>query len=173
MSTDTTDKKAKVTTSGDREVVIERVFDAPRDRVYAAFTDPELIPQWWGRYEDTTTVDKLDVTPGGEWRFVTESSKDGEKHAFRGAFREVVPPERIVWTFEWEGMKGYVSVETVAFEDLGEQTRVTSTSLFFTTEERDGMLESGMEKGLNETYARLDELLAKTDSGHDNKGKAS
>jgi uncharacterized protein YndB with AHSA1/START domain len=161
MSTDTKEKQAKVTTPGDREILIERVFDAPRDRVYAAFTDPELIPQWWGRYEDTTTVDKMDVRTGGDWRFVTVSSKDGEEHAFRGSFRDVTPPERIEWTFEWEGMKGYVSVETITFEDLGEQTKVTSTSRFFSTEERDGMIESGMEKGLNETYARLDELLAK------------
>jgi uncharacterized protein YndB with AHSA1/START domain len=161
MSTDTKQKKAKVTTPGDREILIERVFDAPRDRVYAAFTDPEQIPQWWGRYEDTVTVDKMDVWNGGEWRFVTESAKDGEKHAFRGTFREVTPPERIVWTFEWEGMPGYVSVETVTFEDLGEQTKVTSLSLFHTTEERDGMVESGMEIGLNQSYAQLDELLAK------------
>jgi uncharacterized protein YndB with AHSA1/START domain len=162
MSAETKDEKAaKVTKPSDREILIERVFDAPRDRVYAAFTDPELIPQWWGRHEDTTTVEKMEVEPGGDWRFVTVSSEDGEEHAFRGSFREVVPPERIVWTFEWEGMKGYVSVETVTFEDLGERTKVTSTSLFYTTEERDGMLESGMETGLNETYARLDELLAK------------
>jgi uncharacterized protein YndB with AHSA1/START domain len=163
MSTDTKQRKAQVTTPGEREVLIERVFDAPRDRVYAAFTDPELIPQWWGRYEDTVTVDKMEVRNGGDWRFLTESSKDGEKHAFRGSFREVVPPERIVWTFEWEGLKGYVSVETITFEDLGEQTKVTSRSLFFTTEERDGMVESGMEIGLNQSYAQLDELLAKTD----------
>jgi uncharacterized protein YndB with AHSA1/START domain len=160
MSTDTRHTKAKVTTPGDREILIERVFDAPRDRVYAAFTDPELIPQWWGRYEDEVTVDKMDVRNGGDWRFVSVSEKDGE-HAFRGVFREVTPPERITWTFEYEGMPGYVSVETVTFEDLGEQTKVTSTSLFFTTEERDGMIESGMEIGLNQSYAQLDELLAK------------
>jgi uncharacterized protein YndB with AHSA1/START domain len=161
MSTDT-EKKAKVTTPADREILIERVFDAPRDRVYAAFTDPELIPQWWGRYEDTTTVDKMDVRPGGEWRFVTVSSEGGEEHAFRGVYREVEPPERLVWTFEWEGMPGYVSVESTTFEDLGEQTKVVSRSLFHTTEERDGMIEAGMEKGLNESYAQLDELLAKS-----------
>jgi uncharacterized protein YndB with AHSA1/START domain len=162
MSAETTEKKAKVTTPADREILIERVFDAPRDRVYAAFTDPDLISQWWGRKEDTTTVDKMDVRPGGDWRFVTVSSNDGEEHAFRGTFREVEPPERLVWTFEWEGMPGYVSVETTTFEDLGEQTKVISRSLFHTTEERDGMIESGMEKGLNESYEQLDELLEKT-----------
>jgi uncharacterized protein YndB with AHSA1/START domain len=162
MSAETTEKKAKVTTPADREILIERVFDAPRDRVYAAFTDPDLISQWWGRKEDTTTVDKMDVRPGGDWRFVTVSSNDGEEHAFRGTFREVEPPERLVWTFEWEGMPGYVSVETTTFEDLGEQTKVISRSLFHTTEERDGMIESGMEKGLNESYEQLDELLERT-----------
>jgi uncharacterized protein YndB with AHSA1/START domain len=163
MSAETRDKAgtSTVTTPTDREILVERVFDAPRDRVYAAFTDPDLIPQWWGRREDTTTVDKMEVKPGGDWRFVTVDSS-GEEQAFRGRFREVTPPERVVWTFEWEGMPGYVSVETVSFEDVGDGTKVTSTSLFHTTEERDGMLDAGMEKGLNESYARLDELLART-----------
>jgi uncharacterized protein YndB with AHSA1/START domain len=150
-----------VTTPSDREVAIERVFDAPRDRVFAVYTDPDLIPQWWGRYEDTTTVDKMEVKPGGDWRFITADSS-GEEQAFRGRFREVTPPERIVWTFEWEGMPGYVSVETITFEDLGGRTKVTSTSLFHTAEEAQGMVDSGMEEGVVEMYARLDELLAKT-----------
>ena len=88
-------------------------------------------------------------------------NSDGTESAFRGAYREVTPPERIVQTFEWEGMPGHVSVETAVFEDLGERTKVTTTSIFHTNEERDGMLGSGMEGGMNETYARLDELLAK------------
>jgi uncharacterized protein YndB with AHSA1/START domain len=162
MSADTKDSKAgasTVTSPSDREVVIERVFDAPRERVFAAFTDPGLIPQWWGRYEDTTTVDKMEVKPGGDYRFITADSS-GDEQAFRGTFREVAPPERIVQTQEWEGMPGHVLVETVVFEDLVERTKVTSTSLFHTTEERDGMVDSGMEAGVVEMYARLDELLA-------------
>ena len=87
-------------------------------------------------------------------------NSDGSETAFRGVFREVVPHERIVQTFEWEGMPGHVSVETAVFEDRGDRTRVVSTSVFHTPEERDGMIESGMERGMNETYARLDELLA-------------
>jgi uncharacterized protein YndB with AHSA1/START domain len=102
----------------------------------------------------------MDVRPGGSWRFVGRDSEGGEA-AFRGTYREITPPERIVQTFEWEGMPGHVSVETAVFEDLGDQTRVTTSSIFHTTEERDGMLNSGMEGGLNDTYARLDELLAK------------
>jgi uncharacterized protein YndB with AHSA1/START domain len=152
--------EATVSTPSDREIRIERVFDAPRDRVFAAYTDPELIPQWWGPRGTTTSVDVMDVRPGGSWRFGVRN-EDGSETGFRGTYREIVPPERIVQTFEWEGMPGHVSVETATFEDLGDRTKVTTTSLFHTTEERDGMLGSGMEQGLNETYARLDELLAR------------
>jgi uncharacterized protein YndB with AHSA1/START domain len=154
---------ATVTTPTDREIRIEREFDAPRDRVFAAYTDPELIPEWWGPRGTTTVVDRMDVRAGGSWRFVSRDA-DGGETAFRGTYREVTPPERLVQTFEWEGLPGHVSVETAVFEDLGDRTRVTTVSLFHTTEERDGMLESGMEGGMNETYARLDELLARDGS---------
>jgi uncharacterized protein YndB with AHSA1/START domain len=150
--------KAEVTTPTDREIHIEREFDAPRDRVFAAYTDPELIPQWWGPHGTTTVVDQMDVRAGGSWRFVSQSD-DGDT-AFRGTYREVTPPERIVQTFEWEGMPGHVSVETAEFQDLGDRTKVVTTSTFHTPEERDGMLHSGMEKGMTETFERLDELLA-------------
>jgi uncharacterized protein YndB with AHSA1/START domain len=150
---------ATITTPTDREIHIERVFDAPRDLVFSTYTDPELIAEWWGPRDGETIVDHMDVRPGGSWRFVARS--DAGETAFRGTYREVSPPERIVQTFEWEGMPGHVAVETATFEDLGDRTRVVTTSLFHTTEERDGMLASGMERGLNETYARLDELLAR------------
>jgi uncharacterized protein YndB with AHSA1/START domain len=149
-----------VTTPTEREIHIERIFDAPRDRVFAIYTDPELIPEWWGPRGTTTEVVEMDARTGGDWRFIAHNC-DGTQTGFRGTYREVSAPERIVQTFEWDGMPGYVSVETAEFEDLGERTKVTTTSLFYTTEERDGMLGSGMEQGLNETYARLDELLAK------------
>lgn len=151
---------AILTTPTDREIHVERVFDAPRDQVFAAFTDPKLIPEWWGPRDTTTVVDQMDVRPGGSWRFVVRNS-DGSETGFRGTFREITPPVRVVQTFEWEGMPGYVSVDTATFEDLGDRTKVTTTSLFHTTEERDGMLESGMERGMNESFARLDELLAR------------
>jgi uncharacterized protein YndB with AHSA1/START domain len=159
MTSSQHEQAATVTTPTDREIHVERVFDAPRDRVFAAFTDPQLIPQWWGPHGTTTIVDAMDVSPGGSWRFVSHGA-DGSETAFRGTYREVVAPERIVQTFEWEGMPGHVSVETATFEDLGDRTRLTTTALFHTTEERDGMLSSGMEGGMNETYARLDALLA-------------
>ena len=151
---------AKVTTPTDREILIEREFDAPRDRVFAVYTDPKLIPEWYGPRDTTTIVDEMDVRAGGRWRFIMRNA-DGSESGFRGVYREVTPPERIVQTFEWEGMPGHVSVETAVFEDLGDRTKVTTTSIFHTPEERDGMLGSGMEGGMNETYARLDELLAR------------
>jgi uncharacterized protein YndB with AHSA1/START domain len=155
---------ATVSTPSDREIKTERVFDAPRDRVFAAYTDPKLIPEWWGPRNTSTVIDQMDVRAGGSWRFVVRS-EDGSETGFRGTYREISAPERIVQTFEWEGMPGYVSVETATFEDLGDRTKITSLALFHTSEERDGMLESGMEGGLNETYARLDELLARMAAG--------
>ena len=157
-------RRATITTPTEREIHIERVFDAPRDRVFAVYTDPALIPEWYGPRGGTTIVDVMDVRVGGSWRFVMRGA-DGSRTAFRGTYREVTPPERIVQTFEWEGMPGHVCIETAVFEDLGEQTKVTTTSLFHTPEERDGMLGAGMESGLNETYERLDEVLARLAGG--------
>jgi uncharacterized protein YndB with AHSA1/START domain len=116
------------------------------------------VAQWWGR-GNKLVVERFEVERGGHWRFVEHTAEGA--HGFEGRFREVTPPERIVQTFEWDGMPGYTVLETVLFEDLGDgRTRVVNTSLFFTTEERDGMLQSGMEDGLNESYAALDRLLA-------------
>jgi uncharacterized protein YndB with AHSA1/START domain len=150
---------SKVTTPTDREIHIERIFDAPRDRVWRAFTEPELLAQWWGR-GNKLVIERFELKAGGHWRFV-EHGPDGA-HGFEGRFREVTPKDRMVWTFEWDGMPGYPSVDTVLFEDLGDgRTKVTSKALFFTTEERDGMVQSGMEQGLNQSYAALDALLEK------------
>jgi len=148
-----------LTTPSDREIVSERLFDAPRERVFAAYTDPRLIPEWWGPRRMTTVVDQMDVRPGGAWRFVMREP-GGEEIGFRGIYREVTPPERIVQTFEYEPMPAHVIVETVTFADLGGRTKLTTSSLFHTTDERDGMLASGMERGLTETHDRLAELLA-------------
>jgi uncharacterized protein YndB with AHSA1/START domain len=159
MSSDQQTAALKVTTPTEREIRTERIFDAPRERVFATYNDPQAIPEWWGPRGTTTTVERMDVRPGGDWRFIARGS-DGET-AFRGTFREVAPPDRVVQTFEWEGAPGHVSVDAVVFEDLGERTKVVTSSLFHTTEERDGMLAAGMEKGLGETYDRLAELLAR------------
>lgn len=150
---------AQVTTPSDREIRIERIFNAPRSLVWKAFTTPDMVAQWWGR-GNKLVIERMEVKRGGHWRFV-EHGPEGE-HGFEGRYREVSPEDRIVQTFEWDGMPGHTVLETADFEDLGDgRTRVVNVSLFFTTEERDGMLASGMEEGLNQSYEALDKLLAK------------
>jgi uncharacterized protein YndB with AHSA1/START domain len=138
---------------------VERVFHASRDRVWRAHTDPQQLAQWWGR-GNRVVIERFELERGGHWRFL-EHGPEGV-HGFEGRFREVTPPERLVQTFEWDGMPGHTVLETAIFEDLGEgRTRVVATSLFFTSEERDGFLRSGMEGGMNQSYAALDRLLAR------------
>jgi uncharacterized protein YndB with AHSA1/START domain len=152
---------SRLSTPSDREIRVERIFDAPRERVWRAYTDPKLVAQWWGR-GNKLVIERFEVERGGHWRFV-EHGPDGA-HGFEGRFREVNPPDRMVQTFEWDGMPGYVIVNTATFEDLGDgRTRLVATSLFHTPEERDGMLHSGMEGGMNQSYAALDRLLATLD----------
>ena len=159
MTTRAEPERAQVTTPAEREIRIERIFNAPRDLVWRAMTEPELVMQWWGR-GNKLVIERFEPTRGGHWRFV-EHTPEGT-HGFEGRFREVTAPERVVQTFEWDGMPGYVAVETMTLEDLGDgRTKVVTVSLFHTTEERDGMLNSGMEGGLNQSYAALDRLLAK------------
>ena len=150
--------KATVTTPTDREIHIVRIFNASRDRVWKAMTDPKLVAQWWGR-GNKLVIEKMEVERGGHWRYVEHSAEGVD--GFEGRYRELTPPSRIVSTFEWDGMPGHVMVNTVTLEDLGDnRTRVVTTSLFHSTEERDGMLQSGMEGGLNESYVALDKVLA-------------
>lgn len=148
---------AVVTTPIATEIRVERVFDAPRERVFAAFTDPALIPEWWG---GSTVVDEMDVRAGGAWRFVARTA-DGRETAFRGLYREVTPPERLVQTFETEGW-GQIHVQMFDFKELGDRTKLTTTMIFGSAEERDGVLRYGGEAGMNESYARLDALFART-----------
>jgi uncharacterized protein YndB with AHSA1/START domain len=143
----------------DREIVLSRVFNAPRELVFEAHSKREHVERWWGPRGYTLPVCDLDFRPGGKWRFVSRSP-DGQEDAFRGEFREIVPPERIVWTFEWEGLPGHISVETLVFEEIeGGKTRLIGTSVFDSKEDRDGMVESGMEEGAAETWDRLAEHL--------------
>ena len=155
----TEQRTATVTTPSDREILIERIFDAPRDLVFATITDPELVGEWYGPHDAKTTVEVMEPRTGGLWRYHSEDC-DGNKTSFRGVYREVTPPEQFVQTWEWEGMPGYICLETQRFEELGEQTKLVSTTIFFTTEERDGLLNSGMERGMNEAFERFDTLLA-------------
>jgi uncharacterized protein YndB with AHSA1/START domain len=147
-----------VTTPSDREIVLTRVFDAPRDLVFEAHTSCEHMSRWWGprRYEVSSC--EMDFRPGGAWRIVHRGA-DGTEHGFRGEFREIVRPERIVWTFEYEGMPGHVSVDTLTLQERDGKTSLTATSVFDSVEDRDGMLQSGMQEGAAETWDRLDEYL--------------
>ncbi len=145
---------------GKHEIVMTRIFDAPRELVFKTYMDPKHIPQWWGPQRYSTTVDKMEVKPGGLWRFV-QREPDGDEFAFHGVYHEITPSERVVSTFEFEGMPGHVSLETMIFEDYDGKTKLTSKAVFQSVEDRDGMLQSGMEEGQTETMDRLAELLAK------------
>lgn len=141
----------------DREITLTRTFDAPRDLVFAAHSEAEHLTHWWGRGNPLDV--EIDFRVGGRYRFV-EHTKDGNSYAFRGEFREIVVPERIVQTFEFEGMPGHVVEETLVFTERDGRTVVTGTSRFDTTQERDGMLDSGMTQGAAESYAALERYLA-------------
>jgi uncharacterized protein YndB with AHSA1/START domain len=146
---------------GKQECFITREFDAPRELVFQAFTDPELVPQWWGPRRLSTLVDKMDAKAGGQWRFLNRDPQ-GNEYAFHGVYHEVRAPERIIDTFEFEGLPeaGHVCLETLTLEALpGGRTRLTTQSVFQSVADRDGMLQSGMEEGLNDSYERLEELL--------------
>jgi len=147
-----------VATPSDLEIVLTREFDAPRELVFEAVSKPEHLRNWWGQAASTLLQCDMDFRPGGKWRFV-ERDTEGNEWGFRGEVREVVPPERLVQTFEWEGLPGHISVETMRLEDLGGRTRVTVTSVFDSVEDRDGMLQSGMEQGAGESYDRLEAYL--------------
>ena len=148
---------ATLTLPSDREFRLERIFNAPRERVWKAMTTPELLAQWWGR-GNTLVIERFEFQRGGHWRFV-EHGDDGA-HGFEGRFRDISPIERMVMTFEWDGMPGHVIIQTLLLEDLADgRTRLVDLALFHTAEERDGMLHSGMEAGANASYAALDRVL--------------
>jgi uncharacterized protein YndB with AHSA1/START domain len=151
--------RATITTPSDREIRIERTFHASRDRVWKALTDPTLVSQWWGPNGSRVEIERMEVRRGGHWRFVEHGAKGAD--GFEGRYREVTPPERLVYSFEWDGMPGHVAIETMTLEDLGEgRTRLVTVLLCHTTGERDGMLYSGMEGGVNQNYDALERVLA-------------
>jgi uncharacterized protein YndB with AHSA1/START domain len=147
-----------VTTPSEREIVMTRVFDAPRDLVFEAHTSCAHMSRWWGPRDTEVSSCEIDFRPGGRWRIVLRRP-DGEIPGFRGEYLEIVRPERFVWTFEWEGMPGSVGPETYTFEEHDGKTMLTTLSTFGTVEERDGVLGSGMASGAAETWDRLDEYL--------------
>jgi uncharacterized protein YndB with AHSA1/START domain len=145
---------------GTQEIVITRSFDAPRELVFKAFTEPDAVRRWWGLANSDTVVDQLEARPGGRWRFV-ERDGEGNEDAFHGVYHDLQAPERIVYTFEYEGMPGHVLLETIVLEDQDGKTLMTDTSVFQSVSDRDGMLQSGMETGAAESFARLDDYLAR------------
>ena len=132
-----------VTKPSEREIRVERVFDATREHVFSVWTNPELIPQWWG---EGTVVEEMDVRTGGTYRFRTAMG------VVEGEFREVDPPGRLVQTF-------MNHLQTLEFEDLGERTKLTQTMLFETPEERDTTMAYGVEEGAKGGFARIDAVL--------------
>ena len=150
--------------AGRQEIIIKRMYDAPRDLVYRAVTDPKLIPEWWGPRNLTTNVERMEVRPGGQWRFIQRDPK-GEIFAFHGVYHEAKAPELLVYTMEWEGMPGHVLLDIERFEEHNGVTTCISKNIFETVEDRDGMLQQGMESGAQEITNRLTELLARLSHG--------
>lgn len=147
--------------AGMQEVVITQTFDAPRDLVFKTYNDPVLRSKWWGPKELETNVEMMDVKPGGAWRII-QCDAGGKEFAFHGLYHTVKDPESIVMTFEFEGMPGHVSLESLNFEELqGGKTCVTDTVVFQSVEDRDGMIQTGMERGIYDSYERISELLEK------------
>ena len=150
--------KMSVSVKSDLEVELTREFNAPRRLVFEAHSKPEHMQRWWGPRDTTMVSCEMDFRVGGKYRYVLRKA-NGKEYAFRGEFLEIVPPERLVQTFEFEGMPGEVSVETLMFEERDGRTTIRSTNRSSSIEARDAMLQSGMEKGAAETYDRLEELL--------------
>lgn len=147
---------------GVQELFIMREFAAPRELVYKAHTDPSLFAQWIGPRGLTTTLDAFEPVSGGRYRFIQKDG-DGNEYAFNGTFHEI-SLERMIQTFEFEGLpeRGHVSLDCMTLEELpGNRTKITVQSIFRSVSDRDGMIQAGMERGVNEGYERLDEILAK------------
>ena len=154
-----TKHETTLTLPSDREILMTRKFDAPREIVWETITDPDLIPRWWGFARDTTEVKKMDVRPGGQWRYITRTS-GGEVIDFHGEYREVKRPEKLVYTFlfgDMEPGEGFVEITLV---EQGGVTELRDRGYFNSKEERDAVIATGMEIGARETYERLAELLA-------------
>ena len=137
-----------------------REFDASREALFRAHTDPTLLAQWMGPRDLTVVVDRLENRDGGMWRFVHRDA-EGREFGFHGVFHGTPSVDGIVRTFEFEGFPGHISLETLTFEERDGKTVAHTNVAFQSIEDRDGMLQSGMERGFNESMDRLEELLGK------------
>lgn len=145
---------------GKQELFITREFDAPREWVFKAHTDPNLYVQWLGPHGYEMTLEEFEPVSGGKWKFI-HKDKDGNAYGFHGTFHEV-SLERSIQTFEFDGAPGHVSLETLTLEELPNgTTKLTAQSVYQSVADRDAMVEAGMERGINQGYERLDEILAK------------
>ena len=144
---------------GKQDITSTIVLDAPRELVFKAYTDPELFAKWWGPRRYKNEIERFDSRTGGSWR-VVQVGDDGSRHAFRGVNHDVVAPERICATFEYEGFPGHVALQTATFEPMGNKTRLVAHIVFESVMDRDGMVASGMQEGADESMDRLAELLA-------------
>ena len=145
---------------GKQELFITREFDAPRELVYRAHTDPDLYVRWVGPHGYEMTLETFEPVSGGRYRYI-HKDQAGNEFAFHGVFHEI-SPERMIQTFEFEGLpeSGHVILDTMRLEELpGNRTKVTIQSVYQSVEDRDGMIQAGMERGMNEGYERLDEIL--------------
>jgi uncharacterized protein YndB with AHSA1/START domain len=152
-----------VAEKGGQELLITREFEAPRELVFKAFSDPELLVQWLGGCDMTMHIDYLDSRTGGSYRFV-HCNATGQEFSFNGVIHDVTAPERLIRTFEFEGLpeRGHVSLETATFEALANnRTKLTIQCVFKSVADRDGMVASGVENGVVKSHERLDELLEK------------
>jgi uncharacterized protein YndB with AHSA1/START domain len=152
-----------VAEKGVQELFITREFEAPRELVFNAFNDPELLVQWLGPCDMTMHIDYLDSRTGGSYRFIHRTA-NGQEFAFNGVIHDVTEPESMTRTFEFEGLpeRGHVVLETATFEALpSNRTKLTIQSVFKSVADRDGMVASGMEYGVRESHEKLDELFEK------------
>ena len=149
-----------LTMPSDRELVITAVLDAPRDLVFEATTRPEHVRRWWGPRRMTMTVCEIDLRPGGAWRYALRDNETGREDAWSGVYREIVPPERMVYTEGWEALPGHDYLVTATLTEKDGKTMLTSRLEDKSVEDRDGHVQSGMESGMRESYDRLGEQLA-------------
>jgi uncharacterized protein YndB with AHSA1/START domain len=156
----------EVTTPSEREVRLTRLFDAPRNLVFEALTKPEHIREWWGRLGEgySVPVCEIDLRPGGGWRFVNRTPS-GELATFYGVYREIAPPDRLVYTEIFEPFPDDESVVTTVLTQEHGKTRLTVTALYSSRDARDMVLKSGMEHGAAISYDRLEEVVAGLETG--------
>jgi uncharacterized protein YndB with AHSA1/START domain len=142
------------------QVLTERAFDAPRELVYRAFAEPDLLVQWLGPRRLTMMIERYELRDGGTWRDL-HADDDGNTYGFHGVFHGEPSLDGIVQTFEFEGAPGHVSLDSLVFEERGGGTIVRTNTVFQSVEDRDVMVGAGMADGMNEGYERLDDVLAK------------